>query len=100
MRPDLVYYDLRRHADAMEQARKALELDSRYDRARHILGSAYLQEGMHAEALAELKQAPYLPPGEYESMLGYAYAVMGQRDEALKTVAKLEKDSQQRYVSP
>jgi len=96
----LAYYFSRQYDLAIEQARRALDLDPSYDRARYVLGIAYLEKGMHREALAELERASNLPPGDQAGMLGYGYAVMGRKREALAVVKQQEKLSRQIYVSP
>jgi len=56
---------------------------------------------MLGEAIAELQRALDLSGGSrFESALGHAYAVAGQRKLAEKSLARLLEQSKQRYVAP
>jgi len=58
-----------------------------------VLGVVYQDKKMYAEAIAEYKRALDVggPPTEIRGLLGYAYAVSGNRSEAEKTIAQLKK---------
>ena len=96
-----LYPGARRYDDAVEQCRKALELDPNYSLGHFWLGLACSQKSMHNEALTSLKTArgllgniPYSIAG-----LAYAFARVGQRPEAeelLQEVAAF----QRYYVDP
>jgi tetratricopeptide (TPR) repeat protein len=96
----LIFYYAHQYDRAIEQALRTLEIDQSYDRARHILGAAYLQKGLREQAIIELQKAANLPPGEQASMLGYAYAVAGRRGEAVGTATQMQTLSRRRYISP
>src|SRR5439155_10239858 len=81
-------YFVRRYDDAIEQARRALELDPGFASARADLGLAYEAKGMHREALAELGKLP--PNGLRDVLLGYTYARSGDRARAVRILDKLE----------
>lgn len=85
---------------AIEQSQKTLEMDQRFVRAQIILGAAYEQKGMYAEAIVALEAAraaagtnPLVTGG-----LGHAYAVAGKREKALEALEELKKLSAEHYV--
>jgi len=72
-----------RYDEAIEGFRDALSIEPRFGLSHQGLGLAYLLNGMHTEALAELKAATELMHApRTEALLGYAYAVAGQPAEA------------------
>ncbi len=90
----------RQYDKAVEQLRKTLELEPNFFQAHRLLGLAYQQKGMFAEAIAELQMAVHSegsPPVVAD--LGNALAVAGKRDEAQKVLRELAELSKQRYVS-
>ena len=80
--------------------------------ARHYLALAYVQKGMHQEAIAELRKlikAPESGPlpdkvieaeSEAAASLGFAYARGGKPPEARAILVRLDELSKRRYVSP
>ena len=72
----------------------------RLDLAYQQLGHAYLQKGMHAEAIAALRQAAELSGPRDSAHLAYAYAVSGQRDEANRVVRALLDPSRPQFALP
>jgi tetratricopeptide (TPR) repeat protein len=95
-------YFARQYDQALEQARKALELDADYIPAHWCSGVAYQQKGDFRQAVAELQRAVTLSGGntETQAWLGYTYAVAGKRDEALQVLNHVRKLAKQQYVSP
>jgi Tfp pilus assembly protein PilF len=85
------YYLQKRDYDrAIEHYRKTIEMDPSMLAAEVGIGRAYEQKGMYAEALRQYE----LVRGRTESKLlpgaaGYAYAVMGRKDEARKILKRL-----------
>ena len=68
---------------AIELFRSALTIEPRFGLSHQGLGVAYLLKGMHGEAIAELKAANELMRGPSRmALLGYAYAITGETDEA------------------
>jgi tetratricopeptide (TPR) repeat protein len=60
------------------------------------LGLAYEQKGMFQEAISQFRKARApLGPSSY---LGHAYAVSGQRAEALKILNQLKQESKRSYI--
>lgn len=85
---------------ALEQRRRALQLDPNFFLAYYFRGRAYEQKGMVPEAIAEFQRAGALYPGNLtlRMVLGHAYAVSGKKEEARKLLAELISLSKQRYV--
>lgn len=87
-----MYVFARRPEQAIEVAKKALEMDHEFFRLRLMLMSAYLGAGMPNDAIRE---AQSLPDTEGRaaifpmSIMGCAYADTGQRSAALQIVDKL-----------
>jgi len=89
-----------------------LQSDPNFWVARHYLALAYVQKGMHEEAIKELRsliKAPATGPiradviasdTEASASLGFAYAMAGKKAEAHDILNKLESLSQRRYVTP
>lgn len=84
-----VYVNARRPDDAIRHLRDTLELSPDSDLAYQQLGHAYLQKGMHAEALAALHQAAALSGPRDAAHLAYAYAVTGDAAAARRIVQDL-----------
>ena len=105
------YYE-HRYDDAIQHYNKTLEMVPDFWVARHYRGLAYAMKGMHEEALAEFttllessgdgksKESIIESNPEVAASLGFAYAMAGRRLEAETILARLQKLSQQRYVSP
>ena len=67
-----------------------------------VLGWAYQQKGMHAEALAELRESVKLTSGRMAFALaayGQALAAAGDRPGALSILAQLKERARTSYVS-
>ena len=77
---------------AIEQAKKTLDLDPDSAVTHAVLGIAYQDERKYAEAVTEYKRALQLggPPGEIRGLLGYTYAVSGNRIDAEKMITELK----------
>ncbi len=99
----LVYCFARQFGTAEEQLRKALQLDPNFMFAHWILGGICLVAmGRYDEAIAELQKAIALSGNvaHPRGLLGYAYAKLGRKDDALRVLAELDELSKQRYVAP
>jgi tetratricopeptide (TPR) repeat protein len=84
---------------AIRSLNDALELSPQLDLAYQMLGHAYLQKGMYAEAIAALRRSASMSGARDSAQLAYAYAVAGQRAEARRVVALLTQPPG-RYVPP
>jgi len=91
----------RQYNQAIEQCKKALEIDSNFPWAHCVLAQAYLQKSMFEEAISEFQKAANLSDWsvEYLSQLAHAYAVSGNRNKALKIIEELNRCSKESYVS-
>jgi TolB-like protein/tetratricopeptide (TPR) repeat protein len=91
----------RKYDEAIEQCRRTIELEQGYYAVHAHLGFAYTQKGMFPQAIRSTQESLRLVEDlEVLSLLGYLYAVSGQRDEALKLVSRLKRLSGRRYVDP
>jgi TolB-like protein/Tfp pilus assembly protein PilF len=96
-----VYYNSRRFDRAIEQCHKTLELDAQFAWAHSLLGLAYGQKGMYAEAFTALEEAWRLDEiPEFLASLGYTLAKSGQREKALKALDQLQVPLKGRPVAP
>ncbi|HJQ20789.1 MAG TPA: hypothetical protein VJ867_10595, partial [Gemmatimonadaceae bacterium] len=86
-----------RDADAIAQGRRAVELDSGLFLPHLVLGLDHLVARRNAEAIRELEPALGLSHGSpyVQGLLGYAYAVGGQRPnaEAMAQQLSLKRDA-------
>jgi TolB-like protein/DNA-binding winged helix-turn-helix (wHTH) protein/Flp pilus assembly protein TadD len=94
-----VYYIARRYDEAVAAYRYALTMDPKFSLAHLLLGLALSQQGKHAEAIAEVRQAADRG-SEQLAALGNVYARAGQRREALEALAQLQQLARQKYVPP
>jgi TolB-like protein/DNA-binding winged helix-turn-helix (wHTH) protein/Flp pilus assembly protein TadD len=81
-----------RYDEAVEQSEKTLKMDANFAVGHYELGQALVQKHMYDRAIAEFQRAIELSghSGAFDSNLGYAYAVSGRKEEALKIVDELE----------
>ncbi|PYS99689.1 MAG: hypothetical protein DMF63_10210 [Acidobacteria bacterium] len=94
------YVKDRQYPKALDQARKAFELDPNFPLARYWLGMALVANGKYDEAITISQQAPADSPSAWMSLvsLAHAYAKTGNRPEAEKQIAKMEALRSTRYV--
>jgi len=78
--------------EAVATAQRAVSYDSAMLFPRLALGATQLEAGRRAEAIAPLEAAAQIDPSSSLAlgMLGYAYAVTGDRDAALRMSARIE----------
>jgi Flp pilus assembly protein TadD len=88
----LSYLQIKETDKAIEQARKAVELDPDFVWSRWTLGVCFRAKGMFKEAVAELEKAREFfgssPSGLGD--LGMAYALAGEKAKASKVLSFLE----------
>jgi serine/threonine protein kinase/tetratricopeptide (TPR) repeat protein len=98
----LAYYLARQYDLAIEQLHKTREMDPTFVLTREYLGLAYLEKGMYKEAIASCEEAaaPVSASPYAISALGYVYAVAGKKAEAQNVRDRLQKLSEQKYLSP
>ncbi|HET6852827.1 MAG TPA: protein kinase [Pyrinomonadaceae bacterium] len=105
------YYE-HNYDDAIAKYKLTLQSDPDFWVARHYLALAYVQKGMHQEAIAELRKlikAPESGPvpdkvieaeSEASASLGFAYGMAGKQADARAILNQLDALSKRRYVSP
>ena len=105
------YYE-KNYDDAIAKYQTTLQSDPDFWVARHYLALAYVQKGMHNEAIAELRKLIKSPASgpisdqiveaesEASASLGFAYGMAGKATEAKAIINQLEALSKKRYVSP
>lgn len=81
----------REYDEAIKYSHRALELEPTQMAARINLADAYLEKKMYTEALQQLDKIPERNDEYVIAEKGYAYAVAGRKQEALKLFAQLEK---------
>jgi TolB-like protein/Tfp pilus assembly protein PilF len=97
----LIFFYARQPDLAIEQYEKTIELDPTFALAHQGLGRAYLQKGMHEEAIQHIRRAQLLSDTvATSSALAHAYAVTGNADEARTILERLLERSTRTYVPP
>jgi TolB-like protein/DNA-binding winged helix-turn-helix (wHTH) protein/Flp pilus assembly protein TadD len=94
------YYYTRHYDQAIEQLQKTLELDPNLHPARAFLADAYLHKSMSKEATEELEKHLVIAEGRVWALaeLGYVYALVGRRPDALKLLNELNQLSREKFV--
>jgi TolB-like protein/DNA-binding winged helix-turn-helix (wHTH) protein/Tfp pilus assembly protein PilF len=95
-------YLARQYDRAIAQLRNTLEMDPSYELPHLVLGQAYEEKGTFDLAIPELQKAVELSHGTplMVSALAHAHARAGNKEEAEKLLAQLERDAKTKYVSP
>jgi TolB-like protein/DNA-binding winged helix-turn-helix (wHTH) protein/Flp pilus assembly protein TadD len=95
-------YLARQYDRAIAQLRNTLEMDPSYELPHLVLGQAYEEKGAFDLAIPELQKAVELSHGTplMVSALAHARARAGNKEEAEKLLAQLERDAKTKYVSP
>ncbi len=95
------YFFARQYERAIEQCRKTLMIDPNFVGALCLLGWAEEQLGQYSAAIEQLQKACAINDApEVLAMLGYAYAIAGQRAKAQKVLDDLQEQSRTRFVTP
>ncbi len=87
-----------RFDEALEQARKTNELDPTHVGALIWLSHTYNAKGMYKESLAVAEKAQGLPSYQPRAQRGIAYAIGGQREDAMRIVSEWKKAETEGYV--
>ena len=99
-----VYIHARRYDTAIEECRKALEIDPNYPLGHFWMGVALTQKSMHEQAITALEKARGLVGlGRVPfttSALAHAYAASGRRNDAEMLLQGLTASHQQNFVDP
>ena len=95
------FYFTRQYDLAITWCRESLELDPSFYPAYAALGLAYLEKGMHKEAIEAHRSAFKISKDpEALSMLGYTYARANKEAEAIEVLNRLDELSNRRYIKP
>src|SRR5437016_4567325 len=93
-------YHARRYDDAIVQIKKTLELDPASTLGRHFLGCCLLWKGDTEGAIGEFQRSKIVVTGAwYQGLLGYAYAISGDRPKAGQVLGELEELAKHQYVN-
>ena len=89
----------RQYDEAIAQYKRVLSLDPNFAYARFNLGWGYCVKGMYQEAIVELRKSLELSNDPAAiGYLGLSLAKSGRRDEAMKLLNQLKRESAERYV--
>lgn len=95
------YLSARQYDEAIEQLYRVLEIGPNFSLAHFLLGIAYEQKREFSKAIAEFYRTGELAVTPVLSgFLGYTHAMAGRKDEAVKLLADLLKESKRNYVPP
>jgi tetratricopeptide (TPR) repeat protein len=95
----LADYFSHRYDAALDQFRKAVDVDRNYFWADVWVGNALIQLGRVTEALAAYEKAHQLDDnGESAAVLGYGYAAASDRNKAGQVIDDLIRQSKERYI--
>ncbi len=95
------YKLLGKYNQAIEQCKKTIELSSDYAWPHAVLAQTYIQMSRFEEAIIEFQKATSLAGRslEYLPQLGHAYAMAGNREQALKIIEEVNRRSEEGNVS-
>lgn len=94
------YHWARQYDSAVEHLRKVLEINPNFEQAHWALGLAYVGQRKMEDAVGEFQKAIALSGGNsvYVAALGHAFALGGNKAEAIRLRKQLEEKTT--YVSP
>jgi TolB-like protein/Tfp pilus assembly protein PilF len=98
----LVHYYRGEYLEAVEQSRRALDMDPNFYGTYWILGLAYEQQKRLPDAIATLEKAQQFSGGSPRAVaaLGHCYALGGDEASAKQSLQSLKSMAKFRYVSP
>jgi len=96
-----VYYFARDYTKAIEQFKRALDMDANFSEAHRGMAEALEQQEMFAEAIAEMQQAQISAGDRTENAahVAHTYALAGKTEEAKQILNNLIALSKREYVS-
>jgi eukaryotic-like serine/threonine-protein kinase len=95
-----ILYFTHQYDRVIDHANKMLDMDPNSSSAHAWRGYGYLQQGRYDEAIPHLQKAVDPQSGDGLSQLGYAYALAGRKNEALKVMAQIQTLAERRYSAP
>jgi TolB-like protein/Tfp pilus assembly protein PilF len=92
----------KRLKDSKERFRKILDIGTIHPHMHRMMGQVYLLDSKYDVGLAEIKKALDMSGNNpmILGVLGWGYAVAGQRAEAQKVLEELKKRSEGEYIRP
>jgi len=92
----------RRYDEAIEHAKKTIELEPNFAVAHFALGMAYEQKEKSGGAIAAFQKAVEFSGGNtaFKSNLAHAYAVAGRRSDAVAILNELKDRSKHEFLNP
>ncbi|MBZ5643620.1 MAG: winged helix-turn-helix domain-containing protein [Acidobacteriia bacterium] len=95
------YYGARQYDKAVRQHRRVVEIEPHFGMAHWCLGLDYSQKRRYRTAIEEFQQAR-LSGGPHNALaaIGYAYAMMGEREKAEHFVRELKRLQRTSYTPP
>jgi TolB-like protein/DNA-binding winged helix-turn-helix (wHTH) protein/Flp pilus assembly protein TadD len=103
----MIFYYARQYDRAIEQLHAVLEMDPTYPRAGRAMDVAYLEKGVSAEALADLKKWQGLADGPAQSENpwfwgnhAYLSGRLGRLEDARHALEKLQMLNREQHVDP
>ena len=96
-----IFYLGRDYEKAIAQYRKTLEMDPSFPMVHRYMGRALIQRGDFAGGIRECEAAVRLSDNHpsHLTWLAYAYAMAGNKDEALQLLHQVEVAAQHKYVA-
>lgn len=96
------YYQSRMYPEAIEKARRALEIGNDFQQGYVHLGNALVHDGKAEEAVEMLEECSHKLPGftMVKYMLAYALSAAGRIDDAKVILAELLEASEKHYIKP
>jgi tetratricopeptide (TPR) repeat protein len=75
---------------AIEEIKQIFAIDPQYPKAHETLGTLYLRRGMYKEAILEFEASERYGGAKELGVLGYAYARLGDKEQAVRMLSQLE----------
>jgi tetratricopeptide (TPR) repeat protein len=91
----MLLYQARRYEEVIAFMKPVAEANPKFDSAHAVLGRALTATGDFAGALEQLRAREY--PGMGQGDLGFLYARMGRREDALREIEGLEERRKRGY---
>lgn len=99
----LIYHDARRYDQALIPLRRLQDLGEGFrDQVSFFTARIYLSKGRYDEAVSLLRTSVDLKPDhpQYWAYLGYAYALVGRKEDAIHSLDRLNQLRRGRFVDP
>jgi serine/threonine-protein kinase len=93
------YWNAGQLDQASAQLEKTVTMNPSQPNTHGILGMVYAQQGRYREAVAELHKSFEFGDKDIRGLLGYVYAISGQRGEAQKILGELQEEAKSTVVS-